>query len=333
MATMNAAFITECGPASNIQYGEIQRPEPGPNQVLVRTGAAALNPVDTYIRNGANYWELPNPFVVGCDVAGTVEAVGSDVTELSVGDRVWGTNQGLLGRQGTFAEYCAIDQEWLYKTPENVTDEDAAACSLVGVTAHLGLFRDAKINADDTIFVHGGSGGVGAMVLQMAKIAGARVITSAGSQEKAERCKELGADDVILYKEENETEAIARLAPEGVNVFWETLREPDLESIVEVMAERGRIVIMAGRDARPPFPVGPFYVKSLHMFGFVMFKAPPCELKACADDINNWLSSGQLKAQISHRLPLSDAAQAHQIQEDNTLMKAGTIAGKIVLIP
>ena len=333
MATMNAAFITECGPASNIQYGEIQRPEPGPNQVLVRTGAAALNPVDTYIRNGANYWELPNPFVVGCDVAGTVEAVGSDVTELSVGDRVWGTNQGLLGRQGTFAEYCAIDQEWLYKTPENVTDEDAAACSLVGVTAHLGLFRDAKINADDTIFVHGGSGGVGAMVLQMAKITGARVITSAGSQEKAERCKELGADDVILYKEENETEAIARLAPEGVNVFWETLREPDLESIVEVMAERGRIVIMAGRDARPPFPVGPFYVKGLHMFGFVMFKAPPCELKACADDINNWLSSGQLKAQISHRLPLSDAAQAHQIQEDNKLMKAGTIAGKIVLIP
>ena len=330
---MNAAFITECGPASNIQYGEIQRPEPGPNQVLVRTGAAALNPVDTYIRNGANYWELPNPFVVGCDVAGTVEAVGSDVTELSVGDRVWGTNQGLLGRQGTFAEYCAIDQEWLYKTPENVTDEDAAACSLVGVTAHLGLFRDAKINADDTIFVHGGSGGVGAMVLQMAKIAGARVITSAGSQEKAERCKELGADDVILYKEENETEAIARLAPEGVNVFWETLREPDLESIVEVMAERGRIVIMAGRDARPPFPVGPFYVKGLYMFGFVMFKAPPCELKACADDINNWLSSGRLKAQISHRLPLSDAAQAHQIQEDNTLMKAGTIAGKIVLIP
>ena len=110
---MNAAFITECGPASNIQYGEIQRPEPEPNQVLVRTGAAALNPVDTYIRNGANYWELPNPFVVGCDVAGTVEAVGSDVTELSVGDRVWGTNQGLLGRQGTFAEYCAIDQDWL----------------------------------------------------------------------------------------------------------------------------------------------------------------------------------------------------------------------------
>lgn len=333
MAMMNAAYITECGPASNIQYGEIERPEPGPGQVLVKTGAAALNPVDTYIRNGANYWELPNPFVVGCDIAGTIEAIGSNVTNLAVGDRVWGTNQGLLGRQGTFAEYCAIDQEWLYKTPENVTDADAAACSLVGVTAHLGLFRDAKITSEDTIFVHGGSGGVGAMVLQMAKIAGAHVITSAGSQEKADRCKELGADDVILYKEEDEAEAIARLAPNGVDIFWETLREPDLETIVSLMAECGRIVIMAGRDARPAFPVGPFYVKGLKMFGFAMFKAPASEFDVCANDINNWLSSGQLKAQISHTMPLSEAAQAHQMQEDNTLMKAGTIAGKIVLVP
>ena len=331
--TMKAAFITECGPAQNIQYGEIDKPSVTGSQVLVKVGAVSLNPVDTYIRNGANYWELPNPFVVGCDLAGTVEAIGDEVTQFQVGDRVWGTNQGLLGRQGTFAEYCSVDQEWLYGTPDDVSDNDAAACSLVGVTAHLGLFRDARIQAGETIFVHGGTGGVGAMVLQMAKAAGARVIATAGSEEKAERCRQLGADVVINYKTENELEAILAAAPEGVDVFWETLREPNLEDIVSVMKERGRIVIMAGRDARPDFPVGPFYVKCLQLFGFVMFKASADELRACSEDINRWLSSGALKAQISQVLPLSEAANAHQLQEDNTLGMQGSIAGKIVLTP
>ena len=331
--TMKAAFITECGPAQNIQYGEIDKPSVTESQVLVKVGAVSLNPVDTYIRNGANYWELPNPFVVGCDLAGTVEAIGDEVTRFQVGDRVWGTNQGLLGRQGTFAEYCSVDQEWLYGTPDDVSDNDAAACSLVGVTAHLGLFRDARIQAGETIFVHGGTGGVGAMVLQMAKAAGARVIATAGSEEKTERCRQLGADVVINYKTENELEAILAAAPEGVDVFWETLREPNLEDIVSVMKERGRIVIMAGRDARPDFPVGPFYVKCLQLFGFVMFKASADELRACSEDINRWLSSGALKAQISQVLPLSEAANAHQLQEDNTLGMQGSIAGKIVLTP
>ena len=330
---MKAAFITECGPAQNIRYGEIDKPSVTGSQVLVKVVAVSLNPVDTYIRNGANYWELPNPFVVGCDLAGTVEAIGDEVTRFQVGDRVWGTNQGLLGRQGTFAEYCSVDQEWLYGTPDDVSDNDAAACSLVGVTAHLGLFRDARIQAGETIFVHGGTGGVGAMVLQMAKAAGARVIATAGSEEKAERCRQLGADVVINYKTENELEAILAAAPEGVDVFWETLREPNLEDIVSVMKERGRIVIMAGRDARPDFPVGPFYVKCLQLFGFVMFKASADELRACSEDINRWLSSGALKAQISQVLPLSEAANAHQLQEDNTLGMQGSIAGKIVLTP
>ena len=132
---MKAAYIEEPGPAENIRYGDLPQPEISPAQVLVRMTAVAVNPVDTYIRNGANYWELPVPFVVGCDLAGVVEAVGAEVTRFALGDRVWCTNQGLLGRQGTFAEFCAIDECWLYETPEQVADEDAAACALVGVTA------------------------------------------------------------------------------------------------------------------------------------------------------------------------------------------------------
>lgn len=330
---MKAAYIEETGPPEQIQYGELPQPKPGAGQVLVKVGAVAVNPIDTYIRNGANFWELPKPFVVGCDLAGVVEEVGPNVSRLKVGDRVWGTNQGVLGRQGSFAEYCAVDEHWLYATPEGVTDEQAAACALVGVTAHLGLFREAKLQAGETLFVHGGTGGVGSMVVQMAKAAGATVITTGGSDEKVALCRKLGADLAINYKTQDVAAELARFAPEGVNIFWETLREPDFDSIVAALAPRGRIVIMAGRDARPPFPVGPFYVKGCSLHGFVMFAATAEEQQACAVDINRWLAEGKLDARIDRILSLSEAATAHRIQEENTLGKSGTIAGKLVLKP
>ncbi len=330
---MKAAYINECGPPENIVYGDIDDPVAGPGQVLVRTTALALNPVDTYIRNGANYWELPKPFVVGCDLAGVVEQVGPDSSRFSVGDRVWGSNQGLLGRQGTFAELCAVDEDWLYPTPDGVDDKAAVACSLVGITAHLGLFRDARLASGESVFVQGGSGGVGSMVVQMAKAVGARVITTAGGPEKAALCKQLGADEVIDYRTDNVAEKVLAFAPDGVNVVWETQREPDFDLLVACLAERGRLVLMAGRDARPPFPVGPFYVKCCSIHGFVMFKAAPEEQRTAAEEINQWLADGKLKAQVGTELPLSDAAKAHRMQEEKTLQQAGVLSGKILLIP
>lgn len=330
---MKAAYITQTGPPEVIQYGEIATPQATGRQVLVRTKAVAVNPIDTYIRNGANFWELPQPFVIGCDVAGVVEAIGPDVGRFAVGDRVWGTNQGLLGRQGTFAEFCAIDEQWLYPTPDSVADEDAAASALVGVTAHLGLFRDAKLESGEVVFVHGGTGGVGSMVVQMAKAVGAQVITTGGSDEKVAACLELGADHAINYKTQNVAAVAAELAPSGVNVFWETLREPDFDFIIGLLAERGRLVLMAGRDARPEFPVGPFYVKGCSAHGVVMFKATAAEMNRCAEDINQWLIEGKIKARISQKMSLAQAAEAHRLQEENTLQKAGTLAGKIVLTP
>ncbi len=328
---MKAAYIEQPGPPENIQYGELPPPEPQAGQVLVRVKAVSVNPIDTYIRAGANYWPLPQPFIVGSDLAGVVEAVGPGAKRFQPGDRVWGTNQGLMGRQGVFAEYCAVDEHWLYPTPENVDDPTAAACALVGVTAHLGLVREARLQAGETIFVHGGTGGVGSMVVQMAKALGARVLATAGSEAKVTLAKELGADHVINYKSQDVDAAVKNLAPEGVNVFWETLREPNFDAIIGYLAPRGRIVLMAGRDARPPFPVGPFYVKECSMHGLVMFKASPEELRACADDMNRWMAEGKLKAQIGQVLPLSQAAEAHRLQEANTIHKAGTLAGKIVL--
>jgi NADPH2:quinone reductase len=330
---MKAAYIESTGPPENIRYGDLPLPEPAGSQVLVRVAAVAVNPIDTYIRSGAVAMKLPMPFVVGCDLAGVVERCGPQAGRLKPGTRVWGSNQGLMGRQGTFAEYAAVDEQWLYPLPDRVSDEDAAAIALVGITAHLGLVRDAKLAAGETLFVNGGTGGVGSSVVQMAKALGARVVTTAGSDEKVQACRELGADLAINYKTEDVDARIKEFAPSGVNVWWETLREPNFERTISHLAPRGRMVLMAGREARPLFPVGPFYVKDCSLLGFAMFNAPPQEQQAAAEDINRWLAAGKLKPKIGRRLLLSETAAAHRLQEENTLHKAGTLSGKIVLKP
>ncbi|HSH95120.1 MAG TPA: NADPH:quinone reductase [Roseimicrobium sp.] len=330
---MKAAFIHKPGAPESIQYGDLPQPEPAGSQVLVKVGAVSVNPIDTYIRSGLVQMNLPDPFIIGCDLAGTVIATGPQATRFKVGDRVWGSNQGLLGRQGTFAEMVAIDETWLYPTPANVPDEQAAALALVGITAHLGLFRDARLKKGDTLFINGGTGGVGSTVVQMAKAAGATVITTAGTDAKLEVCRELGADVAINYRTQNVEAEIKKIAPAGVNVWWETLREPDFDKAVSCMAPRGRMIVMAGREARPPFPVGPFYVKGCSLYGFVMFAAHPDEQRACSVDINRWLAEGLIEARIDRVLPLSKAAEAHRVQEESTVGKSGALAGKIVLKP
>src|SRR3982074_1117024 len=142
---MKAAYYEKTGGPEVIQYGDLPKPEPKEGEVLVKVGAASLNPIDTYIRSGAVAMPLPKPFIPGCDLAGTIEAVGPGVKQYKVGDRVWGSNQGLLGRQGTFAEYAAVHEQWLSPLPNGVSDEHAAAVARVGITAHLGLVRDARL--------------------------------------------------------------------------------------------------------------------------------------------------------------------------------------------
>lgn len=330
---MKAAYIERTGPPEVIHYGKLPEPKVSGQQVLVKVEAVSVNPIDTYIRSGLVPGNLPFPFVIGCDLAGRVEKTGPEAKRFKPGDRVWGSNQGLLGRQGTFAEYAAVEEEWLYPIPEKVPAQEAAAMALVGITAHLGLFGHARLQQGETLFLHGGSGGVGSAVLQMAKIIGARVITTAGSEAKADICRALGADLVINYHTQNVAQILKEQAPQGVQVWWETLREPDFDQAIGALAERGRMVVMAGREARPPFPVGPFYVKNCLLHGFVMFKATPEEQRRAAEEINQWMNSGRLQARIDRVLPFSQAAAAHQLQEESTVRKSGSLAGKIVLTP
>jgi NADPH2:quinone reductase len=331
---MKAAYFETTGGPDVIRTGDLPRPDPGPGQVRVRITAAAVNPIDTYIRSGLVKMNLPTPFIPGCDLAGTVDAVGPGAGRFKPGDRVWGSNQGLLGRQGTFAEYCCADEEWLYPLPKGVAEKDAAAVALVGITAHLGLFWRANLQPGEVVFVNGGSGGVGGAVVQMAKAVGATVVTTVGSDPKAKLARDLGADHVINYQRDDVAAAVkAATAGKGVNVWYETQPPTDLDRTIELTAPLGRIVVMAGRSARPEFPNGPFYVKGLTLSGFAMFNVAAAEQRKCADAINHWLTEGKLKAVIGREFPLAEAAAAHRLQEENTLGKAGTLSGKIVVLP
>ena len=141
---MKAAYITQTGDPDVIQFGDLPDPDPAAGQVLVRVEAVAVNPIDAYVRGGLVALELDFPYTIGCDLAGTIVACGEGVERFAVGDRVWGSNQGLMGRAGTFSELAAVDEQWLYAAPEGVSSEVLAAGALVGLTAHLGLFRQRR---------------------------------------------------------------------------------------------------------------------------------------------------------------------------------------------
>ncbi len=330
---MQAAFIERTGPPEVIQFGHLPTPEPGPGQIRVKLAAVAVNPIDTYLRAGLIAMPLPFPFIVGSDFAGTVDAVGAGVTRFRAGDRVWGSNQGLLGRQGVCAEFAVVHEDFAYPSPPRVADEALAAAALVGITAHLGLLRHARLQRGETIFINGGSGGVGSTVIQLARTLGARVLCSAGSDAKAHACRALGAEAAFNYRTGDVAAALKQAAPEGVQVWWETTREPDFDRAVAALAPGGRFVLMAGREARPPFPVGPFYVKGCSLHGFVMFNASAAEQRKAAEDLARWLGEGVLRPKIDRVLPLAETAAAHRLQEESTAQRSGALAGKIVLKP
>ena len=330
---MKAAYINETGPPEVIQYGNLPDPKLKRTQCLIKVAAVDVNPIDVYIRSGLVPAQLSFPWILGRDLAGTVLETGPGVKRFKAGDRVWASSQGTEGRPGTFAELAAVDERWLYFTPQSVSDEEAVALSLVGLTAHLGLVRTAKVKAGEVLFVNGGSGGVGSAVVQMAKRLGARVITTAGTNQKVEICRTLGADLALNYKTQDVDAAIKSFAPDGVNLWWETLREPNFERTIPLLSVRGRMVVMAGRDARPPLPVGPFYVRDCSLLGFALFNASHRELRSAAEDINLWQTEGKLKARIDRVLSLSQAAEAHRLQEESTVRKSGVLSGKLVLKP
>lgn len=328
---MRAAYIETTGPVEHIQVGNLPKPEPGPGQALIRVKAVAINPIDLYVRSGMVAMPLSFPYVIGSDFCGIVEAVGPNVNHLKPGERVWGSNQGLLGRQGVASEFAAIDEVWCHPTPENLSDAEAAAQALTGITAHLGLFHCGRLQPGESVYVSGGSGGVGSLVIQMAKAVGARVATTAGSPEKQALCRSLGADVAMNYRTDDLAEGLRSFAPEGVDVWYETQREPNLELAIPLLRKRGRMIVMAGRTAKPVLPLGAFYPRDCSLHGFAMFNASHEEQDHCAEDMNRWSEEGKLRAHVGRVFPLDQAAEAERFLEQNTLGGVGTLSGKVVI--
>jgi NADPH2:quinone reductase len=324
---MRAAYIEEIGPPENIRFGELPLPHLGPADVLVKVSAVCVDPIDTYIRSGKFPLTLPFPFIIGRDLLGIVAQCGSKVTRFRPGDRAWCNNQGYDGRQGTFAEYAAVPENLLYHLPTNAAPNEAVAFVHSGLTAHIGLEK-AKLKSGESFFINGGSGNVGSAVLQFAKAQGARAVVTAGTMEGLDWCRNLGADRVVNYRTENVSRTIADFAPAGIDVWWDTSGQPDFDQAMERLARGGRIVLMAGMSARPPLPVGPFYIKGCSMHGFAVTNASSAELQAAADEINRWLPRDRLRVRIDRVLPLSEAATAHRFVEEKV-----PLAGKIVLTP
>jgi NADPH2:quinone reductase len=324
---MNAAFIERFGPPEVIRYGELAVPQVGPRGVLVRVAAVAVNNIDTYIRSGLYPTRPPMPFIIGRDLAGTVVATGSEVTRFRPGDAVWANNQGYDGRQGSFAEYCAVSQDLLYPLPPGAGPLPTVAVVHSALTAVLGLQFKARLQAGEVVFINGGAGNVGAAALGIAKALGSRVAATAGTYDKAEWCRTLGADLVIDYKTQNVADALREFAPAGVDVYFDTTRQFDARMALETLARRGRILVITGMARETALPVSQLYLRNATMFGFTVTDATIDELAVYAGEINRWLAQGALPVRIACRLPLSAAAEAHR------LLEAGGVFGKIVLTP
>lgn len=326
-ARMTAAYITGFGPPAAVLVGRLPVPVPRPTDVLVRVEAVAVNHVDTYVRSGAYRTPVPMPFVIGRDLVGTVAEVGAAVSGFRAGDRVWSNSLGHAGRQGPSAEYASVPADRLYRLP--AVDPVAAVAVLhTAATAHIGLFREARIAAGETILVGGAGGGVGSAVVQLAAAAGARVI-AVDRGENADWCRACGAWDVLDRRDPELAAKVAGLAPAGVDVFWDNSGRHDFDRTVPLMAGGGRIVLMAGMDARPALPVGSFYTRDLSLRGFAISNASTGDLADAAAAINRELAAGRLRARVRARLPLADAARAHRMQETRT---EGDAPGRIVLL-
>jgi NADPH:quinone reductase len=323
---MKAAYIDHTGSPQQIRYGDFPTPVIGKRDVLVKVIAVAVNAVDTHIRSGGFQTDMPLPFIIGRDMVGEVVEVGEEVSQFHTGDLVWANNQGYDGRQGTFAEYCSIDEHLLYHLPVGVDPHDAITVLHSGLTAVRG-FSKAELNPGETIFINGGDGAVGTIVLQIAKALGGRIIVTSGNEQKAHWCQQLGADLIINYKTQDVHQAIKDFSSQGVNVYWDTTTHFDAEKALEVMAHRGRLVVMAGIAQKTTFPVGLFYLRNCSLFGFTVTDSTVDELQAYADQTNQWLTKGALKGRIAQKLPLSQAAKAHEIYETKSLF------GKLVLTP
>ena len=319
---MKAVYIEAPGGADALHYGDFPKPEATPGQVLVKVAASGVNFIDTYHRSGL--YKIPLPGVLGTEGAGIVEAIGEGVKDFKPGDRVaWSM------ARGSYAEYAAVPAAMLLHVPDGLDLRQAAAVVLQGMTAHYLTHSTFKLQPGHTALVHAAAGGTGRLVVQMAKICGAKVIATVGSADKAKVAKEAGADEVILYKDQDFVAETKRLTNNaGVEVIYDGVGRETVVKGLDCLKPRGLMAAFGQSSG----PVPPLDLLLLSQKGSLFITRPtlgnyisPEELKWRSSDIFGWLASGKLTLMLEHLYPLSDAAKAHNDLEGRKTM------GKLVL--
>ena len=308
-----------------MQLAELPVPQPKANEAVVKLSASGVNFIDVYQREGR--YKVPLPFVLGQEGAGTVTVVGTDVKSLKVGDRVaWSSVMG------SYAEYAAVPAERLVTVPKGVSDRDAAATMLQGMTAHYLAHDVYPLKRGETALVHAGAGGVGLLLIQMAKNIGARVITTVSTEEKAKLAREAGADEVIFYtKDDFEAETKRLTAGKGVDVVYDSVGKTTFDKGLNILRPRGMMALFGGSSGAVP----PFDPIVLSQKGSLFLTRPTLghytitreELVARSSAVFGMITEGKLKLRIEHTYPLAEAQQAHRDLEGRKT------TGKILLIP
>jgi NADPH2:quinone reductase len=322
---MKAIQVQKTGGPEALTLVDLPVPTPKPNEAAVRIAAIGVNFIDVYFREGR--YPAQVPFIDGQEAAGTVTEVGNEVKSLKPGDRV-----AYTGVMGSYAEYSAVPADRLVNVPEGVSDQQAAAAMLQGMTAHYLTHSTYPLKKGETALVHAAAGGVGLLLVQMAKNLGARVIGTAGTEEKARLAHGAGADDVIIYtKQDFEAETKRLTGGQGVHVIYDGVGKSTFDQDFNILRPRGYLVLFGGASgAVPPFdPIKLSQKGSLFLTrpSLMHYIASREELEQRANDIFRMIQTGKLNLRIGHTFKLADVQQAHRDLEGRKT------TGKVLLIP
>lgn len=322
---MRAIRVHEHGGPDVLRLDDVARPEPAAGQVRVRIEAAGVNFIDVYHRTGAYPSDLP--VIIGREGAGVVDVAGSGVTGVSEGERV-----AFAMVPGTYAEYALVDAAMLAPLPAEVSSEEGAAVMLQGTTAHYLTHSTYPLQEGDTCLVHAAAGGVGHLLVQMAKMRGARVIGTASTPEKIAFAREMGADEMIRYTEVDFREEVMRLTDgRGVDVVYDSVGQDTFMESLRSLRPRGYLVLYGQSSGA----VDPVDLQLLNRHGSLFVTRPslahyladPDELSWRTGELFGWMANGRLHVNVDQRFPLAEAAQAHRYLQGRKTM------GKIVLLP
>jgi len=322
---MKAVQVRNVGGPEALEVVELPVPEPKAHEALVEIKAIGVNFIDVYFREGR--YPSPLPFTVGQEAAGVVKSAGSAVTSVKPGDRV-----AYTGLQGSYAEFAVVDAARLVVIPDALGFEEAAAAMLQGMTAHYLCHDTYPLRSGETALVHAAAGGVGLLLVQMAKNIGARVIGTAGSEEKAALARDVGADEVIVYSTHDFEAETKRLTDgRGVHVVFDGVGKSTFDKDLEVLRPRGYLVLFGGASgAVPPFdPILLSRKGSLFLTRPTLahYTATRDELAHRADAVLSAVAAGTLKLRISHKYRLDEVQQAHRDLEGRKT------TGKVLLLP